>query len=99
MLDSSQFAYPLNRCFAYLKLQRYDIHSDFSCDNDTYCERHRWEEAEKDADTVLSLKHGQIKAFYRRSLARKGRGKFADARQGTARLADFIPCITDSGHW
>ncbi|EJF61452.1 hypothetical protein DICSQDRAFT_170202 [Dichomitus squalens LYAD-421 SS1] len=60
-LDPSQWTYPLNRCFAHLKLER-------------------WTEAEADATSVIDLDESNAKAWYRRSLARKGLGKSASAR-------------------
>ncbi|EIM92048.1 SET domain-containing protein [Stereum hirsutum FP-91666 SS1] len=68
-LDPADFAYPLNRSMANLKLQR-------------------WSEAKDDASRALELDHGNLKAFWRRSIARRGLGDYSGARQDIRRYAD-----------
>lgn len=68
-LDPLEPNYPLNRCFAYLKLKR-------------------WADAEKDASTVLAQDSKNLKALYRRSLARKAQENFSGARADLFSFAD-----------
>ncbi|EKM50558.1 uncharacterized protein PHACADRAFT_213473 [Phanerochaete carnosa HHB-10118-sp] len=68
-LDASDPNYPLNRCFAYLRLGR-------------------WIDAEHDATAVLTLDDHNLKALYRRSLARKEWKDFTGARADLLAFAD-----------
>jgi tetratricopeptide (TPR) repeat protein len=48
----------------------------------------QWNDAEKDANTALDLDGGvNLKALFRRGLARKGIGKLEQAKQGTLTLS------------
>ncbi|GJE99287.1 SET domain-containing protein [Phanerochaete sordida] len=60
-LQPTEPNYPLNRCFAYLKMKR-------------------WTEADQDATVVLRLDGANIKALYRRAIARKEQRDFRGAR-------------------
>lgn len=80
-LDATEVAYPLNRSFAYLKLQRYVqfVPVGWVC---LMC-LSSWSDAERDTDTVLAMKPTDLKGLYRRALARKELRNFSGARAGT----------------
>jgi tetratricopeptide (TPR) repeat protein len=42
----------------------------------------RYQDAERDCTTALSIQKDNLKALYRRGLARKGLGKYEDAVKG-----------------
>lgn len=64
-----------NRAQAYLKLDKWVLvylHSS----------RSRWQDAERDCTTALELQKSNIKALYRRALARKGMKRYDEALEG-----------------
>lgn len=53
----------------------------------------RWKEAEEDATLALTLAPGEVKAYFRRSTARKELDDFAGARAG-----ELIPYLMHLGY-
>jgi hypothetical protein len=60
--------------------------------------RNRWKDAERDCSTAISLAKGEanVKALYRRSLARKALGEIDGAIEGES---SYLPEIMDVLIW
>jgi tetratricopeptide (TPR) repeat protein len=91
--DQSNHLYPLNRSMANLKLARYAYDCIwFLCRLIFFSLSLRWEswdEAEADTTKVLDLSPGNLKALFRRGVARKELGKWGQARKGKSPTTSF----------
>jgi len=83
--DRSDATFPLNRAAAYLKLGKcvlVETYVIFFLEIRETEHIFRYEDAEKDCSTVLSLSIQNVKAYFRRGQARVGLGRFIEAQRG-----------------
>ena len=89
-LDPQESVYYLNRAMAFLKLERYR-HCVVSWRGLSWifndCVQ-RYREAEQDCTQSLKLSHSNVKALWRRGVARMKLRRFADAKQGARACTD-----------